>query len=271
MKATSQPNPLAKQLNEAGKLYNNNEYARGLKFVTKLLKKYPDNGELIAWKSLFLQFTKCKKEAIENINIAIRKDIRNPRVWKINGTILKEQGDYPKALQSFTQSYKMDPKDDSVLFDICNLLLFERNYPSFLEHSRKFVQSSTGPNALVRYALALHLNNHTTAAINFLNTYEINFMPPKNDDEKLFRSELYLFHATLILETENYEECLSYLDRVKSNILDHESVLEKQIQCYIKLNQTEKALQVIHDLINVYPKMETTSLSANAYYLPKST
>ena len=26
------------------------------------------------------------------------------------------------------------------------------------------------------------------------------------------------------------------------------------MQCYIKLNQTDKAIQVIHDLINVYPE-----------------
>ena len=126
----------AKQIAELGKLYDNNEYQRGLKIVNKLLKKNPTNFEFIAWKALFLQFTKDKKGAIENITKAIRGDIKNPHIWKINGIILKEQSEFTKALQAFTQAHKMDPKDDAVVIDICNLLLYERNFALLNQYTK---------------------------------------------------------------------------------------------------------------------------------------
>lgn len=242
---------IAKQISELGKLYDNNEYQRGLKTVIKFMKKFPNNFELIAWKGLFLQFTKDKKGATENITAAIRGDIKNPHIWKINGIILKEQCEYTKSLQAFTQAYKMDPSDEPVLYDLCNLLLYERNFATLNQYTKTLLKNPTLHN-IMRHALASHLNGKTESALKFLNIYEENLFPAKNNDEELFRSELYIFHSRIMLEIGKYDECLEYLEKVKDKVIDKVAVLEKIVECCLKLDKKEKALENVRELLKYY-------------------
>lgn len=243
-----------KALLEFSRLYDNNEYARGLKQIAKFLKQHPDHAEATAWKALFLQSTKKPKEATTTIAEALRKDMKNAKIWKLQGIILREQNDYTKALQSFTMSYRCDPKDDSVLLELCNLHLYERNKKLFLQNSYNLLSASKSSSAVVRYAVALHLDGRLKNAIDWLNTYENNFMPPASEDETLFRNELYLYHATLYQEAELYDDCIAYLKKNNANIRDSVSVNEKLAECYIKLGNKEEAKKCIQYLLEYYPE-----------------
>lgn len=244
----------AKALKEFSQCYDNNEYARGLKQANKFLKQHPEEAEAIAWKAIFLQFTKKPKDAVTTIAEALRKNMKNAKIWKLQGIIMREQSDYTKALQSFTMAYRLDSKDDNILLEICNLHLYERNKKLFLQNSYNLLSSSKSSSAVVRYAVALHLDGRTKNAIDWLNTYEINFMPPISEDETLFRNELFLYHSTLYIEAGMYDECIKYLEKNQPLIRDAVSVNEKLATCYVKLGKKEEALKAIRSLIDYYPE-----------------
>lgn len=245
---------ITKALQGFSRAYDNNEFAKGLKHVTSFLKQYPNCAEGIAWKGLFLQSNKKPKEATEAIAEAIRKDMKNPRIWKLQGIILREQGDYTKALQSFSMSYRNDPKDDSILFELCNLLLYERNYSQFLQHSYKLLNTMSSANTVVRYALALHLTGRIQKAIDWLNLYENNFLPNINEDEILFRTELFLYQGQLYIEAGLYQEGIEFLQKNFDFIRDKVSVYEQYLTCHINLNNKEEALKDINFLVDYYPE-----------------
>lgn len=244
----------AKALKEFSQCYDNNEYARGLKQANKFLKQHPEEAEAIAWKAIFLQFTKKPKDAVTTIAEALRKNMKSAKIWKLQGIIMREQSDYTKALQSFTMAYRLDSKDDNILLEICNLHLYERNKKLFLQNSYNLLSSSKSSSAVVRYAVALHLDGRTKNAIDWLNTYEINFMPPISEDETLFRNELFLYHSTLYIEAGMYDECIKYLEKNQPLIRDVVSVNEKLATCYVKLGKKEEALKAIRSLIDYYPE-----------------
>lgn len=244
----------AKALKEFSQCYDNNEYARGLKQANKFLKQHPEEAEAIAWKAIFLQFTKKPKDAVTTISEALRKNMKSAKIWKLQGIIMREQSDYTKALQSFTMAYRLDSKDDNILLEICNLHLYERNKKLFLQNSYNLLSSSKSSSAVVRYAVALHLDGRTKNAIDWLNTYEINFMPPISEDETLFRNELFLYHSTLYIEAGMYDECIKYLEKNQPLIRDAVSVNEKLATCYVKLGKKEEALKAIRSLIDYYPE-----------------
>ena len=244
----------AKALKEFSQCYDNNEYARGLKQANKFLKQHPEEAEAIAWKAIFLQFTKKPKDAVTTIAEALRKNMKNAKIWKLQGIIMREQSDYTKALQSFTMAYRLDSKDDNILLEICNLHLYERNKKLFLQNSFNLLSSSKSSSAVVRYAVALHLDGRTKNAIDWLNTYEINFMPPISEDETLFRNELFLYHSMLYIEAGMYDECIKYLEKNQPLIRDVVSVNEKLATCYVKLGKKEEALKEIRSLIDYYPE-----------------
>ncbi|OHT10689.1 TPR Domain containing protein [Tritrichomonas foetus] len=245
---------IAKSLSELSRLYDNNEYARGLRQVNKLLKTHPDHAELMAWKALFQQFTKDPNGATETITAAIRKDMRNAKIWKLQGIILREQSEYTKALQSFTMSNRIDPKDDAVLLELCNLHLYERNKDLFYQHAHKFLSSSTMSSSVVRYAVALHLKGSFQSAINFLNNYESHFQPTSSEDEINFRTELYLYHAAIYMDAGMFLDCLNYLATRSNDIRDKITMLEKMAECNIKQGLKADALQNIHQMLEFYPE-----------------
>lgn len=246
---------LSKQLKEAAKLYDNNEYSRGLKFVNKLLKQNPNNAELIAFKAIFLQFLKDPKGANELITKALKMDMKNSQIWKFNGIITKEQGEYVKALQSFTQSHRLDPNDTAVLNDMCNLHLYQRNYSELLQLSKELIKFSTISACIVRHILVLYKTGNEKLAFKCFDTYEGNFSKePKNSDDMQFRTELYLFHAQLLIESKKYEECVQYLKKMSPLIMDSISVKEKLAKCYMQLNDNENAMKMALEMIEYYPE-----------------
>ena len=246
---------LSKQLKEAAKLYDNNEYSRGLKFINKLLKQNPNHAELLGYKAIFLQFLKNPKEANELIAKALKMDMKNSQIWKFNGIITKEQGEYVKALQSFTQSHRLDPQDTAVLNDMCNLHLYQRNYAELLELSKELIKFSTISACIVRHVLVLYKTGNETAAFKLIDTYEGNFVKePKNNDDLQFRTELYLFHAELFIESKKYEECIKYLEKMGPLITDSISVKEKMVKCYMELNDFNNAIKLAREMIEYYPE-----------------
>jgi len=243
---------LAKLLVEAKKLYDHDEFARGLKNITNSLKKDPKNAELIAWKALFLQKKKESDQATESINIAIRGDMKNPRIWKINGMIKKEQGDYIKAFQCYLQSHKMDESDNDVTLELCSLHLYFRNFSQFLELSRSFMNSNQQSSSVIRYIVALCINNRVESALKYLDVYESKLTVTKNDEEILFRSEIGKFHAHLLLKISKYSQCSDYLIAQKL-ISDEVFVNESLAQCYLKLGKLEDFFNTMNKLLERYP------------------
>ena len=241
-------------LKEFSSLYDNNQYSHGLRLAKKSVKQFPDNAELLAWMALFQQFTKDTKGSLETISNAIRKDMKNGNIWKIQGIIHREQCNYVKSLQSFTMANKLIPNVDVVLNEICNLHLYERNKKLFLSSARQYLNMTAYSNSCVRYALALHLDGNIELAIDWLDKYEQNFKPPNNNDEINFRTELFLYHATLYQESGKYEECIHYLEKMNLFMRDSVSILEKYAFCNMKLGKTKEALENLHKLIDYYPE-----------------
>lgn len=247
------PKAVTKQLQEVNKLFDSNDYTRGLKVLNKMQKQYPKVAEIAAWKGVFLQFLKKPTEAIELITGALRSDMKNPNIWRLNGVVYREQANYMKAMQCFTQSYKLDSSDDNVLLELCNLYLYERNYSTFFEYSKKILSSSTIPSSVIRFALALELNGRAQKAVEFLGNYESHLMPTTKDEEKLFRNEITIYHADLLISLENYQECIDYLTK-SERIVDKAASQERLVKCYAKTGNTEKLKETLMELISRYPE-----------------
>lgn len=261
---------IQKQITAAEKQFDNSDYARGLKTISKVLAKHPDHAEAKGLKALFLNALKKKEEAAALIQEAVRAQMTNPKIWKFKGIIHKSNGEYTAAAQSLTMAHKRDPKDTSVLQDLCNLYLFERNYKLFQDMARTLLKTNTYAAAIVRYAIALELNGKLEDAHEFLLTYERNLMPTDNDDELVFRSELSLHHADLFFRMGRMEDLLSYVTSV-TTIRDSVSKMEWEAKALIALNRKDQAITVIEKLIEQYPEdgdyfgMLETQLSGNEY------
>lgn len=244
---------IQKLITSAERLYDNNEYANGMRVVTKLLQKQRDHPEGIALKALFLNAQKKTAEAMPLIQQAVRADMKNAKIWKFQGIIFRNNGEYTKAAQSLTMSRKCNNLDMSVLQDLCNLYLFERNYTLFAEAARDLLKKNTYAASIVRYSLALQLTGKLRTADHFLKSYEDGLLPTQHDDELIFHSELCLHHASLMFERGKFKKCEKYLT-TNQRIRDTVSKNEWLAKVYVAQDKKAEALETVELLIREYPE-----------------
>ena len=125
---------------ELSELYDASQYQMGLTKCKKGLSKYHDHPEILGWQAVFLYMTGQKQEGLDLMATTVRGNMRNAKVWKLNGVLMKEKGDYMKALQSYTQAHRLDESDDGVVMELCNLHLYERNIPQFVQFATKILK-----------------------------------------------------------------------------------------------------------------------------------
>ncbi|KAH0789945.1 TPR Domain containing protein [Histomonas meleagridis] len=247
----------AKKLQEIAHLQGTREFARGLRLTKQLLKKSPQCTEALAWESYFTYHkdqAKNKDVAIKMMMDANRLGMKNAKVWRISGLLYKDMTEYTRALQCLRQSFSLDNKNYLVLNDIANLELYERQYNQFLKDTCSIFKNNPTQYTICRYAFALAINGRYELANQFLDTYQKGWRPAQNDDDELLRSEFCLFRAVLMIRSNQYEECIKFLDTNKEIIRDKETMLEDKVNCLNKLGRSQESIPLIHDLIKVYPE-----------------
>lgn len=247
----------AKKLQEISKLQTTRDYKRGLHLCKQFNKKYPKNPEGVAWEAYYTYHKdpeNNKESAIEAMKKASILGMKNPKVWKISGLLYKDLQEYTKALQCLRQSYTMDGSDYLLLNDIANLDLYEKHYNQFLKDTRAIFKNNSTPYTITRYGIAMAMNGLFDTANKFFETYQSTWKPVNNDEELSFRSEFCIFRANLYIKANEYEECVSYLDKNESIIRDKESMLEDKLYCFKKLNKNDDAFKCIMELLKSYPE-----------------
>lgn len=246
---------IEKVINNCEKMYDHDEFQEGVRVTKKAMQKFPNSAEIIAWHAFFLEKTKEHQEALNQIKVAIMKDMGNKNVWKLQGAIYKEQNEYLKALQSFTMAYKkIQPgqNDVGILGELCSITLFLQQYKLNLEYTRQLVNITSRQDNVLRYAYAHYVNGDKESSLNYVKILEEHYLPSRTEEDRLFRAEVGRFHSLLLLELKKYKECIEYLDN-EIYITDRITVLEHKAQCYQNLNNKENLMKTLNLLLKEYP------------------
>ena len=241
-------------ISELEKCYEKDDFKGGLKVATKHISSIQQNdikSTVLAYKALFMQ--KLKQDKVqETIKEAIMLDMKNPIAWKINGMINKDLNDYTKAQQCYTQSYRLNPKDETVVKELSYISLMNQNYPKYLEYVRDMMKFNSLPSTIIAYVVGTAMVKKYDLCIKYLNTFESGLGPATSQEEMVFRDQVGRFHANLLIKNKEYEECLTYLSK-QLLIRDRITMLEDEAICYENLDNKEKMLEKVHELLKEYP------------------
>lgn len=241
----------SKVITELEKYYDKDDFKGGLKFATKALAKEPKSGPILAYKALFM--FKLKQEGAMTVaNDAIKLNMRSATTWKVSGVINKESGEYVKAMQCFTQSFRIDPNDNCVVNELCHLSLMNQNYKQYVDYVRSYMDITKQPSTVASFAVGLALQKKYDAAIQVLQSLESNLMPSNSPEEMAFRDQAGRLHAHLLIRDEKYQQCLDYVKSCPL-IQDKISVMEDEATCFEKLGQKDKMIEKVHELLKEYP------------------
>lgn len=86
-----------------------------------MLQKYPEDGETLAMKGLFLHTTGKKEEGYEYVRKGLRFSMKSRVPWHIFGVLYRTDSNYDQAIRSFLNALQHDPDSNLVDFNFTTL------------------------------------------------------------------------------------------------------------------------------------------------------
>ncbi|KAF8927828.1 N-alpha-acetyltransferase 16, NatA auxiliary subunit [Haplosporangium gracile] len=231
------------------KCYENKQYKKGFKGAEQILKKFPEHGETLALKGLFLNHLDKKEEAYEFVKKGLRHDLRSHVCWHVFGLLYRSDKNYEEALKCYSQALKIDKENLQILRDYSLLQVQTRNYEGFAETRHILLELRPQNRQFwIGLAIAYHMMGKPDLGIKVLTTYEetLKDIPTKPDYE---HSEMLLYHNSMLEETGDIQAALEHLDTIEKHVCDRNALREKRAKYFLALGRQDDAEKAYRGLV----------------------
>ncbi|KAF8982870.1 N-alpha-acetyltransferase 16, NatA auxiliary subunit [Entomortierella lignicola] len=224
------------------KCYEDKQYKKGLKGAEQILKKFPEHGETLALKGLFLNHLDKKEEAYEYVKKGIRFDLKSHICWHVFGLLHRSDKNYEEALKCYAQALRIEKENLQILRDYSLLQIHTRNYEAFAD--TRFTLLELRPQNRqfwIGLAVGYHMMGNPDLAVKVLSAYEDTLkdeIPAKPDYE---HSEMLFYHNSLLQETGDIQAALDHLETIESHVCDKKAIKEKRAEYLLALGRNEEA------------------------------
>ncbi|RIA85284.1 NMDA receptor-regulated protein 1-domain-containing protein [Glomus cerebriforme] len=231
------------------KYYEYKQYKKGLKAAEQILKKFPEHGETLAMKGLFLNHMDRKEEAHEFVRKGLRSDLASHICWHVYGLLHRSDKNYGEALKCYTQALKYDKDNMQILQDYSLLQIQMRNYEAFNESRLRLLKlRHNNQRYWIGLAISYHLLENYESAEKVLKAY-VDTLKEKPGPMNFEHSEMLLYHNLIIEESGKFEKALEHLESIKDDVCDRRSWKEKRAFFLLKLERYQEAEEAYGDLI----------------------
>jgi N-alpha-acetyltransferase 15/16, NatA auxiliary subunit len=134
---------------------------------SQILKKFPEHGETLAFKSLFVSnYPERKAEAHELAKAAIKADIKSYLCWHIYGLLHRNDRNYEQAAKCYLNSLRMDRGNVSIARDLCYIQMQMRDIKSLIGTAEQVLGlKANNRHHWMLLAIAHHLAGHHGVAV----------------------------------------------------------------------------------------------------------
>ncbi|SCV69473.1 BQ2448_2493 [Microbotryum intermedium] len=216
-------------------LYENKQFTKGLETVEAILKPFPDHGESLSMKGLFLSCIDRKPEGYAEVDRAIEKDPGSHIVWHVYALTLRADK------SSFANPRPFSIQDSlNLLTDMAMLLVHLRYYNEYAQARLAILRTQPRLRKNWIYlAVAQHLASQHAKADRTLTHFEKMLREVPEGEFDL--SEILLYHAQVLEEAGQLERCLDFLQENSGQIVDRTAYSVQRAHLLLKLGRTEPA------------------------------
>ncbi|PKY40364.1 N-terminal acetyltransferase A, auxiliary subunit [Rhizophagus irregularis] len=220
-----------------------------LKAADQILKKFPEHGETLAMKGLFLNHMDRKEEAHDFVRKGLRFDLKSHICWHVYGLLHRSDKNYGEALKCYNQALKFDKDNMQILQDYSLLQIQMRNYEAFNESRLRLLNlRHNNQRYWIGLAISYHLLENYEIAEKVLKAY-VDTLKEKPGPMNFEHSEMLLYHNLIIEESGKFDKALEHLESIENDICDRRSWKEKRAFFLLKLERYQEAKIAYEDLI----------------------
>ncbi|KAJ3218811.1 N-alpha-acetyltransferase 16, NatA auxiliary subunit [Dinochytrium kinnereticum] len=239
------------------KFHENKQYKKGMKTADQILKKFPEHGETLAMKALFLSSLERKEEAHELIKKAIRLELANPVCWHVYGLIHRSERNYEEALKSYTQAIRFEKDNLQIFRDHAMLQIHLRNFDGFVDANLQLIKMRSNLKSFwLSLSVAFFMNKSHQFAIETLAHYQDSFQTIIEPNSAYESSEVYLFKNFILEDLGKFKEAIEHLNEIEKKVLDKKSWKEAKARILLKMGEKAQAEVAYKALLRMNPDNE---------------
>eukprot|EP01091_Cochliopodium_minus_P011745 TRINITY_DN3418_c0_g1_i1.p1 TRINITY_DN3418_c0_g1~~TRINITY_DN3418_c0_g1_i1.p1 ORF type:complete len:828 (+),score=282.26 TRINITY_DN3418_c0_g1_i1:29-2512(+) len=231
--------------------YESKAYDKAVKSADLILKRTPNQIETICIKALSLiQVDIKKKEAYDIIKLALKTNLKNPKLWRTLGQLHSYDGQFEQAVNAFKTSLRMEAKQPEVIKELAELQIYLRDYTGYNEsRASMFNDNSSTMSNWMGYATSSYLAGDIDLALNIISTFIDNGLLVSKSVKPPSRNKIVCFKLRLLEESGKDQEFLTFLKKHEIFLTDKAYINELLFRVYTRLGQKEKAKEAITYLL----------------------
>ncbi|KAJ2802149.1 hypothetical protein H4R21_002525, partial [Coemansia helicoidea] len=236
------------------KLYESRQYKKGLKTSEQILKKFPDHGETLAVKGMFLAHMDRKKEGYETIKRGLEINPKSSISWHVYGLVCRSDQQYGEAIRCYEEALRSDSENLHILREQGQLYMQVRQFAKAVEVRQKLVKLNPGFLPFwMGLAAAHHMNGHPELALRVISAHESTTASDPSFG-RVQMSELLLYKNWLVELSGDLQAALDGLKEIRARITDVTAWKEQKARLLLKLGRKEAAAMAYQDLIERNPE-----------------
>eukprot|EP00158_Paraphelidium_tribonemae_P006331 Partr_v1_DN27777_c0_g1_i2_m67387 putative NatA auxiliary subunit len=245
------PNKEAGLLKTILRQYEHKQYKKGLKAADQILKKFPEHGETLAMKGLFLSHLDNKHEAYECVKKGLRYHLTSPICWHVYGLLYRMDKNYEEAMKCYRHALKYDKDNVQVLRDFSYLQIQMRDYEGFNDTKSRLLNLRPNQRAFwIGLAISYHLLRNYEHAIRVIDAFLDTEKDRVDNSFDFDRSELLLFKNDILFQSGDLTRALDDLTVIQGQVCDPNAWLVRKGEILLKLERFGDARDVYARLMD---------------------
>ncbi|GAA6017466.1 hypothetical protein JCM11491_006834 [Sporobolomyces phaffii] len=233
--------------------YESKEYEEGLVKVDQILAVKADHGESLCMKGLFLCCLGDKVKGYELIKRGTELDSGSHIVWHVYAIALRADKKWEEALECYKKACAIEKDSLNLLNDLSTLTIHLRRYGEYVQVRRSILRTQPRfRRNWVALAVAQYLAQEYSDASITLTHYENMLREVPTGDVE--HGEVLLFHAQVLEDAGQLEQCLDYLGEKSGEIVDRTRYSVQRARLLLKLGRNEPALWAWELLLEENPE-----------------
>ncbi|BGP27115.1 acetyltransferase [Rhodotorula toruloides] len=233
--------------------YEAKEYTKGLDEVQLILDQYPEHGESLCMKGMFLCCLDRKAEGYELVKRGVKNDMGSHIVWHVYALCLRADKNFEEALKCYKKACEIEKDSLNLLNDLSTLTVHLRHYHDYVGVRLQILRSQPRLRRnWIALAVAQFLAHQYPSACQTLAYYESMLREVPEGDVEF--GEVLLFHAKVLEEAGEYERCIEFLSEKSAQIVDRTAYSVQRARLLLKLGRTESALWAWEVLLEENPE-----------------
>ncbi|KNC98047.1 peptide alpha-N-acetyltransferase complex A subunit NAT1 [Spizellomyces punctatus DAOM BR117] len=235
------------------KFYEHKQYKKGLKQAEQILRKFPEHGETLAMKGLFLSHLDRKEEGYEFVKKGLRNDLTSHTCWHVYGLMHRADKNYEEAIKCYVNALKFDKENMQIIRDLSLLQIQMRNYEGFNETRHQLLSlRPTNRMYWVGLAISYHMLQKYDTALNVLSAFEES-LKEQPDVADFENSEMLMYKNMIIEESGDNLKALEHLEDIRTRVVDKRSWRESKARVLLKANKLTEAEVEYRQLLDQNP------------------